>query len=684
MERRRRFHHAATICVFILGLAATTGAVDFAGGTGTWDDPYRIATAEQLISIGSDRELLESHYVLIADIDLDPNLSQDYAFADGPIDRGFAGVFDGGGHRIRHLTIVDTTEKDYADCGLFRSIRFGGEVKRLILEDVRIISSSRHADVGAICADNDGIVSQCLASGILSANSRSGGVVGWNTGVVEQCASICTVSGSTAGGLIGYHTGRVRDCYTSGHVSGAVVGGLAGESWSGPIRRCYAACQVEGTGSYSGGLTWGDKRFMSEVENSYFLDPSEGGGPDNGYGTPLSSEQMEESSNFEGWDFWGMEEDGRRALWYMPDDGFPRLVWQALEPGFRSTGLPNEQACEFIEADGVRVGAVIYDYDHAIPAGHMVTARPHPGVSPGTAVDVVSSLGPYDWATDAGTGVAESPYLIASAGQLDCLAYEPSLWGRHFTLISDLDLAGRVYGRPLLGHLKWGGATFDGSFDGNGHPIRNLTVEGCAVREIGLPILGLFGEIGPSASVRDLGVTEVFARGGRGGIGGMLCAVNRGRIERCFSAGVLQGYGEMGGLAGRNAGTIEDCYARGRIGVILSLDAPYAGLVGWNEAGTIRTCYAACSVPSAWGNGLVGGDWEGSIELCLWDIETSGTHASAGGMGLTTDELMSVQVLQQYGWGGNPNWIVDDGNDYPRLTWEGTQGTLIPEPQTRP
>jgi hypothetical protein len=39
-----------------------------------------------------------------------------------------------------------------------------------------------------------------------------------------------------------------------------------------------------------------------------------------------------------------------------------------------------------------------------------------------------------------------------------------------------------------------------------------------------------------------------------------------------------------------------------------------------------------------------------------------------------------VQVLQSYGWGGNPNWVVDNRKDYPRLSWEGTPGVLIPEP----
>ena len=47
-------------------------AVEFAGGTGEPNNPYQIATAEQLISIGDDPNLLDKHFELINDIDMDP------------------------------------------------------------------------------------------------------------------------------------------------------------------------------------------------------------------------------------------------------------------------------------------------------------------------------------------------------------------------------------------------------------------------------------------------------------------------------------------------------------------------------------------------------------------------------------------------------------------------------------
>ncbi|MBP3193892.1 hypothetical protein [Natronogracilivirga saccharolytica] len=52
----------ATISVF----SATTATAQFAGGSGTEDDPYQIETVEQLQDI---RNHTDKHFIQIADID---------------------------------------------------------------------------------------------------------------------------------------------------------------------------------------------------------------------------------------------------------------------------------------------------------------------------------------------------------------------------------------------------------------------------------------------------------------------------------------------------------------------------------------------------------------------------------------------------------------------------------------
>ncbi|HOV77792.1 MAG TPA: hypothetical protein PLS24_07170, partial [Sedimentisphaerales bacterium] len=67
MDSKRNSIVGGIVCAaVILCCVNGWGAVKFAGGTGEPNDPYQIATAEQLIAIGSDPNLARSHFVLTA------------------------------------------------------------------------------------------------------------------------------------------------------------------------------------------------------------------------------------------------------------------------------------------------------------------------------------------------------------------------------------------------------------------------------------------------------------------------------------------------------------------------------------------------------------------------------------------------------------------------------------------
>jgi hypothetical protein len=97
-----------------------TATCKYSGGSGTPDDPYQIATAEDLMLLGETPEDYDKHFILTADIDLDPNLPGRKVFGmaviapdidptwskveSNPYDgRAFAGVFDGNGYVIGNL-----------------------------------------------------------------------------------------------------------------------------------------------------------------------------------------------------------------------------------------------------------------------------------------------------------------------------------------------------------------------------------------------------------------------------------------------------------------------------------------------------------------------------------------------------------------------------------------------------
>ena len=94
----------------------------FAGGTGTFEDPYLIQTADQLNAV---RKGLNNHYKLIADIDLSDwgnwiPIGSDASY--GCLRNGwnkekgtgqFMGTFDGNGHIVSGMQIVICQETPY-------------------------------------------------------------------------------------------------------------------------------------------------------------------------------------------------------------------------------------------------------------------------------------------------------------------------------------------------------------------------------------------------------------------------------------------------------------------------------------------------------------------------------------------------------------------------------------------
>jgi len=144
---RTRWTIPALAAIFFVASAATA---QYSGGTGEPDDPYQIATAADLIALGRTPADYDKHFLLTADIDLDPKLPGRKVFDDAVIAGAwklpFIGVFDGNGHTISHLTIVGESS-----LGLFGQLGWDYQresyaeptcmVTNLAVEDVNIVGS---------------------------------------------------------------------------------------------------------------------------------------------------------------------------------------------------------------------------------------------------------------------------------------------------------------------------------------------------------------------------------------------------------------------------------------------------------------------------------------------------------------------------------------------------------------
>ena len=245
------------VCLSLQSLALSA---EFAGGTGEPNDPYQIATAEQLIAIGSDSNLLEKSFVLVADIDLDPNLPGGRIFNDALIAQddsnsvsghsgaSFNGVLDGQGHTIANLHIEG---KHGYDAGLFG--KFSGLLKDLRLTDV-VVSGS---PCGAIAGMNHrGLILRCQVTGQVSGAEDVGGLVGsnWDAGLVECQAHAKVIGEDNVGGMVGGGPGgTLMRCEVQADVSGNQdVGGLIGKNHNHQIIECRVTGIVIGINNVGG------------------------------------------------------------------------------------------------------------------------------------------------------------------------------------------------------------------------------------------------------------------------------------------------------------------------------------------------------------------------------------------------------------------------------------------------
>jgi hypothetical protein len=235
---------ALVACVFGLASADSFGAA-FAGGTGEPNNPYQIATAEQLILMGQDPNLLSRCFVLTADLDMDPSVSGGKVFTSVLIapwaESPFMGSLDGRGHVIRNLHIACVV-----DAGLFGYVGPTGAVSNLGLEGV-LVTGRWYA--GGLAAHNEGSLSGCYSTGSVTGRDTLGGLLGKNNGTVTSSYSTCNVSGErdVVGGLVGWNQGPIVLCHSTGAVTGQVwVGGLIGQNY-GPVSRSYATGDVKAT-----------------------------------------------------------------------------------------------------------------------------------------------------------------------------------------------------------------------------------------------------------------------------------------------------------------------------------------------------------------------------------------------------------------------------------------------------
>lgn len=267
----------------------------------SYGSTYCIATQRQLYALGkASYELVENtkfsnyygstyNYKLITDIDCGDNETL-FTPIGSDVDAGYTGQFDGSGHKIINLKIMQSGS-DYV--GMFSKVskdynrNVDPFIKNLTLENATVVAESKmsggkttggnyvgtlvghvfgeyvtiencHA-IGSVEYDDKGVIVPGSEKGTVKGEgSYVGGLIGkvdYPSDNIISCSSSVMVTGSkdAVGGLIGDSAGTVSSCYATGNVvcdeltNGNIcgVGGLIGIMSNGTVTQSFASGNVE-------------------------------------------------------------------------------------------------------------------------------------------------------------------------------------------------------------------------------------------------------------------------------------------------------------------------------------------------------------------------------------------------------------------------------------------------------
>ncbi len=218
----------------------------FSGGDGTVENPYKISTTADLLSLAAQftnpekvAKYIGKSYVQTADIDMaSAGTIAPFCPSNATPSVPFTGVYDGAGYKISNLSVVNKAEGDvqYAS-GFFGYLGKGAIVKGVNLSVAKISASGQYS--GGIAGYSEGAeVSNCSFGGDLSSSAKA----------KYGSFSDASVSGGIVGIAVG---GSVKDCSSSGNVNadGQMVGGIVGVA---AFEAVVSGCSVaQGTTTYS-------------------------------------------------------------------------------------------------------------------------------------------------------------------------------------------------------------------------------------------------------------------------------------------------------------------------------------------------------------------------------------------------------------------------------------------------
>ncbi|MBN2857260.1 MAG: T9SS type A sorting domain-containing protein [Candidatus Delongbacteria bacterium] len=614
----------------------------FAGGNGTFEDPWLIRTPENLDSLryylGSEHA--DKYFKQIEDIDLgiSPWNEGEGWEPVGTITDSmfFQSKYDGSGKIIRNLTI---NKPDSNYIGLF------GAVHDAYLENIGIVNAqiTGNFNVGCLAGFNwnfAGLISNCYSTGNIVCNSSGGGLVGsyalYMYGFysleglrITDSYSRCNVTGSSSvAGIVGYcglfssitnsySTGKITDIegdMVPGFIDGAVYTGFGKNYWD-----------IETSGCAVSDLS--DKE-VAKGKTTYEMTH---------YGPDIYFD----------WDF--------NDIWaediYGINDGYPILQIQLPE---NVPEMPEITSVEVNDLDFhvywnnpslTRTGEILTGLDRIYITRDGVLIHTIESPSIGSSADFAETLAEPGYYTyriygenssglgilaktsqivgqmfSGGSGTETDPYLIGNPDDLNNIRYITGYLNvkNYFQQISDIDINvapwnSGEYWKPI----KY----FTDIYNGNDFSIDNLTIvrpeennlglfsetEDALIRNLKFNSAGIIGGnnagtvagYAENSTFNNINISVMMT--GENNVGGLVGELHTGSIVNCSVTGEITGNIFIGGITGTLYGSINDSNSETTI---------YCGSIAGGLAGDIEfsSIYRSCSNCSIYSSGnIIGG-----------------------------------------------------------------------------
>ena len=493
-----------------------------------------------------------------------------------------------------------------------------------------VIGGDNSANVGGLCGINYGSIINNYATGSVIGGDNStnvGGLCGNNNGSIANCYAIGSVSGDTnIGGLCGWHAGstaNISNSFWDVQTSNMSIGYTLNSNYPGTITNVQGLTSAEMhyvdtftnagwdfIGETTNGtddiwlmdgyptFTWIDKSDWIEVPNLVNISQSDAESliVDSGFAIG-DIDQFFSDSIPAGYCMSQLPSAGTLAPEYHRIEITISLGPWPIVPDL--SGMIQADAEQAIIDAGLAVGNITFAYDDSIIAGNIINQTPLAGevAASGSPVNLVISLGVFVGLE--GNGIESDPFLIKSISDFMLFAnpdsHQLSFWSKdvHTKLVADIDME----------NVEFYPATFEdpnyhGIFDGNGHTISNLNIEGNDT-------LGIFRSLSNTAVIKNLNCHNIYISGNEylGSICGNNCG---GTISDCYISGEIHSNGDYsGGICGYNyKGKILYCEADV---YMISSKSYIGGLCGFNEQGIITDSNATGSIEGGSSSDYLGG-----------------------------------------------------------------------------